>query len=143
VRRAMFALVLSAVIAVTTVTLPSPSAVAATAPKPVARVVAHPRPRVSPVVHALVVDATAMRVSVAQLRAKWQQVAICEVNGDWAMTGPVYSGIGFLNATWYQYGGRRFAPVAGEATVDQQILIGMRVTHGWVPDQYGCSPSGW
>jgi hypothetical protein len=59
------------------------------------------------------------------------------------MTGPVFSGIGFLNTTWSQYGGRRFAPVAGEATVDQQILIGMRVTHGYIPDQDGCSPVGW
>ncbi|MGD0055700.1 MAG: transglycosylase family protein [Acidimicrobiales bacterium] len=139
-RRVMFAL---ALFATTAVTLPSPSASAATPTKPVARAVVHPRPRVSAVVHALVVDAAAIRVSVGELRAKWQQVAICEVDGNWSMTGPVYSGIGFLNSTWYQYGGRRFAPVAGEATVDQQILIGMRVTHGWVPDQYGCSPSGW
>jgi resuscitation-promoting factor RpfA len=95
------------------------------------------------VVHALIVDAMAERGSVAELRAKWQSVAICEVDGNWSMIGPVYSGIGFLNSTWYQYGGRRFAPVAGEATVDQQILIGMRVTHGWIPDQYGCSPVGW
>lgn len=59
------------------------------------------------------------------------------------MTGPVYSGIGFSNATWSQYGGSRYAEVAGEATRAQQILIGMKVTHGWVPDQAGCSPTGW
>jgi len=59
------------------------------------------------------------------------------------MTGPRCSGIGFLNSTWYQYGGTRFAPLAGQASVDQQILIGMRVTGGWVPDQYGCSRNGW
>jgi hypothetical protein len=130
------------VLLMTAVTLPSPSADAAVAVKPVP-VVAPPRPRVSPVVRALVVEAAAIRVSVPVLRARWQHVAVCEVDGDWSMTGPIYSGIGFLNATWSQYGGRRFAPVAGEATVDQQILIGMRVTHGRIPDQDGCSPVGW
>jgi hypothetical protein len=139
VRRVVFALL---VLLMTAVTLPSPSADAAVAVKPVP-VVAPPRPRVSPVVRALVVEAAAIRVSVPVLRARWQHVAVCEVDGDWSMTGPIYSGIGFLNATWSQYGGRRFAPVAGEATVDQQILIGMRVTHGRIPDQDGCSPVGW
>ncbi|MDE3008568.1 MAG: transglycosylase family protein [Acidobacteriota bacterium] len=87
--------------------------------------------------------ATRARVSVATLRAEWQHVAICEVNGNWAMDGPVYSGIGFLNSTWLEYGGRRFAPSAGRASRDAQILIGMRVTGGWVPDQEGCAPGGW
>jgi hypothetical protein len=141
VRRVVFALL---VLLMTAVTLPTPSAGAAVATKPAPAIVRpHPRPRVSPVVHALVVDASAIRVSVPVLRARWQHVAICEVNGNWSMTGPVFSGIGFLNTTWSQYGGRRFAPVAGEATVDQQILIGMRVTHGYIPDQDGCSPVGW
>jgi len=88
-------------------------------------------------------NARSLRVSIDQLRAEWQHVAICEVGGNWTMTGPSYSGIGFLNATWSHYGGTAFAPVAGLATRDQQILIGMRVTRGWVPDQYGCSPTGW
>jgi hypothetical protein len=89
------------------------------------------------------VEAQIRGVSVPVLRAQWQRVAVCEVGGNWSMTGPSYSGIGFANSTWYQYGGRRFAPLAGEATRDQQILVGMRVTHGWVPDQEGCSPTGW
>lgn len=83
------------------------------------------------------------RHTVPELRAEWQQVAICEVGGDWAMVGSWYSGIGFLNSTWNAYGGTRFAPLAGRATRDQQILIGMRVTGGYVPDQNGCSPTGW
>jgi hypothetical protein len=87
--------------------------------------------------------ATAVRVSIAQLRAEWQHVAICEVGGNWRMVGSAYSGIGFLNATWSAYGGTRFAPLAGQATRDQQILIGMKVTNGWVPDQTGCAPGGW
>jgi hypothetical protein len=92
---------------------------------------------------ALNAEAQGHGVSVPILLAQWQRVAICEVDGNWSMTGPVYSGIGFSNATWHQFGGARFAPLAGEATREQQILIGMRVTHGWVPDQRGCSPTGW
>jgi len=92
---------------------------------------------------ALYADAVAVGVTVAQLRAEWQRVAVCEVGGNWAMTGPRYSGIGILNTTWYEYGGRRFAPLAGDATRDEQIVIGMRVTRDWVPDQDGCSPTGW
>lgn len=82
-------------------------------------------------------------LTLQQLLAKWQRVATCEVNGNWSMQGPTYSGIGFSNATWVQYGGQRFAPNAGEATPLQQVAIGMRITRTWIPDQYGCSPVGW
>ena len=82
-------------------------------------------------------------VSVSQLRSQWQHVAICEVGGNWAMTGPTFSGIGFSNSTWTAYGGTRYAALAGRATRDQQIIIGMRVTGGWVPDQYGSTLGGW
>lgn len=83
------------------------------------------------------------RVTIGELRAEWQHVAICEVGGNWSMMGTSYSGIGFANSTWREYGGSRFAPLAGEAPRDVQILIGMKVTGGWVPDQNGCSPTGW
>lgn len=82
-------------------------------------------------------------LTLQQLVAKWQRVAICEVNGNWSMQGSSYSGIGFANATWIQYGGRRFAPNAGEATPLQQVAVGMSITRTWIPDQYGCSPVGW
>ena len=82
-------------------------------------------------------------VSVATLRNEWQHVAECEVAGNWTMTGSAYSGIGFLNSTWHQYGGSRYAELAGQATETEQIIVGMEVTGGWVPDQNGCSPSGW
>ncbi len=91
----------------------------------------------------IVVTAAASDVTVARLRAMWQRVAICEVGGDWDMVGPYYSGIGFSNATWNAYGGNRFARLAGQASMDQQILVGMKITNGYVPDQYGCSPTGW
>jgi len=81
--------------------------------------------------------------SLANLRVEWQRVAWCEVHGNWAMQGPTYSGIGFLASTWQEYGGTQFAYDAGAATEDEQILIGMRVTGDWVPDQNGCNPYGW
>lgn len=58
------------------------------------------------------------------------------------MQGSVYSGIGFLASTWAEYGGLAYAPDAGDATEDEQITIGMRVTGGWVPDQGGVC-HGW
>lgn len=139
-RRILFALLISLT---TIVVLPSPpvsAEVDRVPPRPIVHkhhVVRH-RP-----IHALVVEAHAARISIDQLRAEWQNVAICEVGGNWAMTGSAYSGIGFLNATWSQYGGTRYAGLAGQATRDQQILIGMKVTSGWVPDQNGCSSTGW
>jgi len=87
----------------------------------------------------LVVAARSRGVTVGELRREWQQVANCEVGGNWAMTGPVYSGIGFLNGTWLAFGGRQYAPLAGQATPGEQILIAMKVTNGQVPDQNGCA----
>jgi hypothetical protein len=98
------------------------------------------RPLADPV---LTPTALQAQTTVGALRAEWQHVAVCEVGGNWKMTGPSYSGIGFSNSTWDSYGGRRFAPLAGLATEDQQIVIGMKVTGGWVPDQNGCNPGGW
>ncbi len=93
--------------------------------------------------HFLTSTAAQFHITLAELVSKWQRVAICEVNGNWSMDGPYYSGIGFSNATWRQYGGTRFAPLAGDASRLQQILIGMKITKTWIPDQYGCSPVGW
>lgn len=87
--------------------------------------------------------ATRMHLTLQQLMTKWQRVAICEVNGRWNMVGPNYSGIGFLNINWEHFGGTRFAPRAGDATPVQQVLVAMRITQTWIPDQYGCSPVGW
>jgi hypothetical protein len=124
------------------VTVLSASAGAATVASPPKIVVVHDLV-VTAASRALDAEALVRGETVRTLLLEWQRVAICEVNGDWSMTGPVYSGIGFSNATWWQYGGTRFAPLAGEATRDQQILVGMRVTHGEVPDQDGCRPGGW
>ncbi len=145
-RRVLFAMLVSLALPVVLLTQPalSPPAGAVGAVKP------PPRPAVRHAVliahveaRAIVADARARRVTVVGLRNEWEHVAICEVGGNWRMIGPVYSGIGFRNATWSEYGGAEFARLAGEASEDAQIVVGMRVTRNWVPDQYGCDPGGW
>jgi hypothetical protein len=113
------------------------------APPPPPRSVRHAELVADLEARAIVADARARRVSVVGLRNEWEHVAMCEVGGNWRMVGPVYSGIGFRNDTWDTYGGVEFAPLAGEASEDAQIIVGMRVTRNWVPDQYGCDPGGW
>lgn len=157
-RRSLFAVPVALVSAVAPLSFPLSPAVVARAPQSVtlASVMKAPAlhavhmPRRSPhatlaqaTIHELSAVAASFQSTIGELRAKWQHVAVCEVGGNWSMVGSWYSGIGFLNSTWAAYGGTRFAPLAGQATRDQQILIGMKVTNGWVPDQYGCSPTGW
>jgi hypothetical protein len=142
VRRIIFALLVSVLTAVVPLSSPAGAAIAVKPPK-VAPARLHRMVVATPLRRALVVAASRVRLNIDGLRHEWQQVAICEVAGDWDMVGPIYSGIGFANGTWTRYGGRRYAPLAGEASRDQQILVGMRVTHGQVPDQNGCSPYGW
>lgn len=93
--------------------------------------------------HALVGVAARLAINVRELVERWQRVAVCEVAGNWAMQGPYYSGIGFSNSTWVQFGGRHFAPNAGRATRMEQIYVGMEITRTYVPDQNGCDPYGW
>lgn len=72
-------------------------------------------------------------------RAAWGKVAQCETGGNWSMQGPTYSGaLGILNANWRAYGGLVYAPNAGLATEDEQILVAERIQSS-PPDQWGCS----
>ena len=148
-RRVLFAL-LAILFGPLVLLLPTANAAVLKTPAPIvhkfkaAAVTPAPVPVVlSPDERQLQVLATTAGVSVATLRAEWQHVAECEVAGNWSMTGSAYSGIGFLNSTWYQYGGTRYASLAGLATETEQIIIGMEITGGWVPDQNGCSRTGW
>jgi len=154
-RRRIFAVPVAFISAVAPLSLPLSSVMMhhhssnAVAAHTIAVIPSHPKkpnPR-DAVIRATLVElsdvAAKVRHTVPELRAEWQHVAICEVGGDWKMVGSWYSGIGFLNSTWTEYGGAKYAPVAGRATRDQQILIGMKVTGGYVPDQNGCSPTGW
>lgn len=73
--------------------------------------------------------------------AAWSKVAVCETGGNWSAEGPIYSGgLGIANTNWIAYGGGEFAPNAGQATPDEQIVVAMRIQTN-PPDQNGCSGS--
>jgi len=139
VRKMLLALLASLVIPLV---LLAPSANSAVKDRPVRHVVDHDV-ALNASRRILEADAKSVSLNVRQLRAEWQKVATCEVAGNWSMAGPRYSGIGFLNTTWHEFGGERFASLAGQATEAQQIIVGMDVTNGWIPDQKGCAPGGW
>jgi len=78
----------------------------------------------------------------------WDRMAACETGGNWSMTGPRYSGgVGFYNGTWDAWGGREFAPLAGQATREEQIIVANRVaTQGYHGPRGYVAPvgySGW
>ncbi|HVA53487.1 MAG TPA: hypothetical protein VNF05_08225, partial [Acidimicrobiales bacterium] len=88
-RRIPFAMLIALLIPVTLLTQP---AGAATANKPLKAAAPDVDVVINPTVRALVMDAVSLGVSARQLRAEWQNVAVCEVGGNWSMTGPRYSG---------------------------------------------------
>src|ERR1700692_3475051 len=90
--------------------LPTPVGATTSTHVRVLKVLHHRNIPVSATELGLVVEARSSGFTVGQLRHEWQQVANCEVGGNWSMTGPVYSGIGFLNGTWSAFGGRQYAP---------------------------------
>ena len=95
-----------------------------------------PKPAMTPV--APVYATTKVLVSSAQQQA-WNKVAWCETNGDWNMHGSTFSGgLGISNVVWNEYGGQQFAPHAGLATPQEQMVVAIRINGTYVPDQYGC-----
>lgn len=62
----------------------------------------------------------------------WDRLAHCETRNDWATNSvPGFSGgLGFANSTWNSNGGQEFAPIAAEATREQQIVIAERILAG-------------
>jgi len=74
-------------------------------------------------------------------RAEWDRVADCEEGGNWRSNGARFSGgLGISRDNWVAFGGLRYAPIAAEATPDQQIMVAERIQQ-YPPDQYGCR--GW
>jgi hypothetical protein len=70
----------------------------------------------------------------------WDRMAQCETGGNWAAPGPTYQGgLGIYSANWTHYGGRQFAPTAGQATREQQIIVAERIRkeNGW--HAWGCA----
>ena len=70
----------------------------------------------------------------------WDRIAACETQGDWSMRGPSFSGgVGFANSTWSSFGGTEFAPNAGQATREQQIIVAERVRAKVGMGAWGCA----
>ena len=70
----------------------------------------------------------------------WDRIAQCETAGDWGMQGPLYSGgLGFYNRTWDAFGGRAYAPNAGLATREEQILVAENIRNRVGIDGWGCA----
>jgi resuscitation-promoting factor RpfB len=73
----------------------------------------------------------------------WDELAQCESGGRWDTVdqGPdgYDGGLGIYRGTWRAFGGTEFAPNAGLATREQQIIVGMRIyaALGW--DPWGCA----
>jgi hypothetical protein len=70
----------------------------------------------------------------------WDRIAACETQGNWSMSGPSFSGgVGFANSTWSSFGGNEFAPNAGQATREQQIIVAERVRASAGMGAWGCA----
>lgn len=73
----------------------------------------------------------------------WDGIARCETGGNWSMRGASFSGgLGFYNGTWNAFGGREFAPNAGLASRDQQIVVAERVYARYGLSGWGCKAYG-
>ena len=73
----------------------------------------------------------------------WDGIAQCETGGNWHMQGASFSGgVGFYNGTWTGFGGRQFAPNAGMATREQQIVVAERVYAQFGLSGWGCRAYG-
>ena len=83
----------------------------------------------------------------------WDAIATCETAHDarnpnpgqpfWSMQGPTYSGgLGFYNGTWSSFGGGEFAPNAGQASREQQIVVAERVYARYGLSGWGCRRYG-
>jgi hypothetical protein len=92
-------------------------------------------------------SAAALEHSAAQQAAEkasrdsiWDRIAACETQGNWSMRGPSFSGgVGFANTTWSSFGGNEFAPNAGQATREQQIIVAERVRARVGMGAWGCA----
>jgi hypothetical protein len=86
-------------------------------------------------------DAVARQAAEKAARESiWDRIAACETQGDWSMRGSSFSGgVGFANAAWDSWGGREFAPNAGQATREQQIIVAERIRASVGLGAWGCA----
>jgi uncharacterized protein YabE (DUF348 family) len=75
----------------------------------------------------------------------WDALAACESGGKWntvdTAAEPYDGGIGIYRPTWKAFGGLEFAPNAGLATREEQIIVGQRIynTYGGWSQSWGCA----
>lgn len=70
----------------------------------------------------------------------WDRIAACETQGNWSMQGSAFSGgLGFANSSWSAFGGHEFAPNAGQATREQQIIVAERIRSSVGLGAWGCA----
>ena len=109
-------------------------------------VIVAPEPALAPQAQAVTPrpQATTTTTLVSPLvMAKWGKVAWCETHGNWQMQGATFSGaLGISNVVWNAMGGQEFAPNAGLATPQEQVVVATRINGNYVPDQNGCN-GGW
>ena len=79
--------------------------------------------------------AAGQQAAPEQPNGVWDRIADCESGGDWSInTGNGYSGgVQFSHSTWRAYGGEEFAPLAYQASREEQIVVAERVLDdaGW------------
>jgi hypothetical protein len=75
----------------------------------------------------------------------WDALAACESGGRWntidGAAEPYDGGLGIYRQTWRAFGGLEFAPNAGLATREEQIIVGQRIynTYGGWSQSWGCA----
>ncbi len=74
----------------------------------------------------------------------WDALANCETGGKWNTIDPAgaqgyHGGLGIYQPNWVHYGGLQFAPNAGMATREEQIIIGQRIYNDYGWDAWGCA----
>ncbi len=80
---------------------------------------------------------------VQRTGVNWDGIARCETGGNWSMQGSRFSGgLGFANSTWSGFGGGQFAPNAGQASREQQIVVAERVYARYGLSGWGCRRYG-
>ncbi|HKH25514.1 MAG TPA: transglycosylase family protein [Acidimicrobiia bacterium] len=76
----------------------------------------------------------------AKRESIWDAIAACETQGNWSMRGSSFSGgVGFANTAWSSFGGHEFAPNAGQATREQQIIVAERIRARVGMGAWGCA----
>ena len=70
----------------------------------------------------------------------WDRMAQCETGGNWQHFpyGTWTGGLGIYNQTWLGWGGGEFAPTAGQASKDQQIIVANRIAADVGYSAWGC-----